>query len=84
LLETKEDLPPLSGVLISLEGRINNLEAYIQEILDLIKAELVLSGRLIQLSNSVLFGCGRDEVLDLSSDIMRLGLKMVLDLSYSL
>jgi len=84
LLETKGDLPPLSDVLISLEGRINNPETDIEEISDLIKTEPVLSGRLIKLSNSVLFGGGRDEVLDLNTAIMRLGLKMVLDLAYTL
>jgi len=84
LLETKGDLPPLSDVLTSLEVRINNPETDIQEISDLIKTEPVLSGRLIKLSNSVLFGGGRDKVLDLNSAIMRLGLKMVLDLAYTL
>ena len=80
LLETKGDLPPLSDILINLEGRINDPESDIEEISGLIQTEPVLSGRLIKLSNSVLFGGGRDEVLDLNSAIMRLGLKMVLDL----
>ena len=84
LLETKGDLPPLSDVLTSLEARIDNPETDIEEISDLIKTEPVLSGRLIMLSNSVLFGGGRDKVLDLNSAIMRLGLKMVLDLAYTL
>ncbi len=78
LLETKEDLPPLSDILINLEGRINDPESDIEEISSLIQTEPVLSGRLIKLSNSVLFGGGRDEVLDLNSAIMRLGLKMFL------
>lgn len=83
LLETKGDLPPLSDVLVNLESRINNPETDIEDISDLINTEPVLSGRLIRLSNSVLFGGGREEVLDLNSAIMRLGLKMVLDLVYS-
>lgn len=84
LLETKGDLPPLSDILINLEGRINNPDTDIEEISDLIQTEPVLSGRLIKLSNSVLFGGGRDEVHDINSAIMRLGLKMVLDLAYTL
>ncbi len=84
LLEVKGDLPPLSDVLINLEGRINNPDSDIEEISDLIRTEPVLSGRLIKLSNSVLFGGGRDEVVDLNAAIMRLGLKMVLDLAYTL
>ena len=50
----------------------------LEEISSLIQTEPVLSGRVIKLSNSVLFGGGRDEVLDLNSAIMRLGLKMFL------
>jgi|TARA_B100000809_G_scaffold230081_1_gene244150 HD-like signal output (HDOD) protein len=84
LLETKGDLPPLSDILINLEGRINDPESDIEEISGLIQTEPVLSGRLIKLSKSVLFGGGRDEVSDLNSAIMRLGLKMVLDLAYTL
>ncbi len=84
LLQTKGDLPPLSDILIGLEGRINDPECDIEEVSDLIQTEPVLSGRLIRLSNSVLFGGGREEVLDLNAAIMRLGLKMVLDLAYTL
>ena len=84
LLETKGDLPPLSDILINLEGRINDPDSDIEEISGLIQTEPVLSGRLIKLSNSVLFGGGRDEVMDLDSAIMRLGLKMVMDLAYTL
>ena len=70
LLETEGDLPPLSDILINLEGRINDPESDIEEISSLIQTEPVLSGRLIKLSNSVLFGGGRDEVSDLNSAIM--------------
>ncbi len=74
----------MSDILLNFGSRINNPETDIEEISDLIQTEPVLSGRLIKLSNSVLFGGGRDEVLDLNSAIMRLGLKMVLDLAYTL
>jgi HD-like signal output (HDOD) protein len=84
LLETKGDLPPLSDVLLNLENRVNDPSSDIEEISGLIQTEPVLSGRLIKLSNSVLFGGGRDEVHDLSQAIMRLGMKMVLDLAYTL
>ncbi|MBT5469770.1 MAG: HDOD domain-containing protein [Nitrospina sp.] len=84
LLETKGDLPPLSDVLLNLENRVNDPSSDIEEISGLIQTEPVLSGRLIKLSNSVLFGGGRDEVHDLNEAIMRLGMKMVLDLAYTL
>ena len=84
LLETKGDLPPLSDVLLKLENRVNDPNSDIEEISGLIQTEPVLSGRLIKLSNSVLFGGGRDEVHNLDEAIMRLGMKMVLDLAYTL
>jgi HD-like signal output (HDOD) protein len=84
LLETKGDLPPLSDVLLNLENRVNDPSSDIEEIFGLIQTEPILSGRLIKLSNSVLFGGGRDGVHDLNQAIMRLGMKMVLDLAYTL
>ncbi len=77
-------MPPLSDVLLNLENRVNDPNSDIEEISGLIQTEPVLSGRLIKLSNSVLFGGGRDEVHDLREAIMRLGMKMVLDLAYTL
>jgi len=84
LLNEKEDLPPLPDVLIGLNKKINDPETDIEEISELIETEPVLSGRLIKLANSVLFGGGRDKAEDLQTAIMRLGLKMVLDLAYTL
>ena len=84
LLETKGDLPPLSDVLLNLENRVNDPSSDIEEISGLIQTEPVLSGRLIKLFNSLLFGGGRDEVHDLNQAIMRLGMKVVLDLAYTL
>lgn len=83
-LNEKEDLPPLPDVLIGLNKKINNPETDIEEISELIETEPVLSGRLIKLANSVLFGGGREKAEDLQTAIMRLGLKMVLDLAYTL
>ncbi|HIJ51202.1 MAG TPA: HDOD domain-containing protein [Nitrospinae bacterium] len=49
----------------------------------IIETEPVLSGRLIQLSNSVLFGGGRGKPVDFQDSVMRMGIKMVLDLAYT-
>jgi len=84
LIKEKDDLPPLPDVLISLNKKINDPRTDIEEISQLIETEPVLSGRLIKLANSVLFGGGRDKAEDLQTAIMRLGLKMVLDLAYTL
>ena len=77
LIETKGDLPPLPDILINLENRVNDPDCDILEISGIIEAEPVLSGRLIQLSNSVLFGGGREDTEDLNDAVMRLGVKMV-------
>jgi HD-like signal output (HDOD) protein len=59
LLETKGGLLCLSDVLLSLENRVNDTSSHIEEICGLIQTEQVLLGRLIKLSNSLLFGGGR-------------------------
>ena len=84
LIEEKGDLPPLPDILINLENRVNDPDCDILEISGIIETEPVLSGRLIQLSNSVLFGGGREKTEDLNDAVMRLGIKMVLDMAYSL
>jgi HD-like signal output (HDOD) protein len=84
LIEEKGDLPPLPDILINLENRVNDPDCDVLEISGIIETEPVLSGRLIRLSNSVLFGGGRENTEDLNDAVMRLGVKMVLDLAYSL
>ncbi len=82
-LTEKGDLPPLPEILLKLQTLINDPESEIEEIARLIETEPVLSGRLIKLSNSVLYGGGKEDG-DLSSVVMRLGVKMILDLAYAL
>jgi HD-like signal output (HDOD) protein len=84
LIEEKGDLPPLPDILINLENRVNDPDCDVLEISGIIETEPVLSGRLIRLSNSVLFGGGREDTEDLNDAVMRLGVKMVLDMAYSL
>ncbi len=83
LIETKGDLPPIPDVLLKLEKRVNDPDCDIMEISAIIETEPALSGRLIQLSNSVLFGAGREKAEDVQDSVMRLGIKMVLDLAYT-
>jgi len=84
LLNQSDDLPPLPDVLLNLNKKINDPDTDMEEISELIETEPVLAGRLIKLANSVLFGGGREKAEVLSTAIMRLGLKMVLDLAYTL
>jgi two-component system cell cycle response regulator len=84
ILAEKGDLPPLPEILLKLQSLINDPESEIEEISRLIETEPVLSGRLIKLSNSVLYGGGREKASNLSEMVMRLGVNMILDLSYTL
>jgi len=83
LIEEKENIPPLPDILLRLEAKIEDPKSNISDISVLIETEPILSGRLIKLSNSVFFGGGREKIENLSSAILRLGLKMVLDLAYT-
>ncbi len=83
-LTEKGDLPPLPEILLKLQNLINDPESELEEIARLIETEPVLSGRLIKLANSVLYGGGREKSVDLSSTVMRLGVKMIMDLAYTL
>ena len=56
LIEEKGDLPPLPEILINLERKVNDPDCDVLDIFSIIESKPVLSGRLIQLSNSVLFG----------------------------
>ncbi|PIQ95472.1 MAG: hypothetical protein COV67_14675 [Nitrospinae bacterium CG11_big_fil_rev_8_21_14_0_20_56_8] len=84
LVSKRGDLPPLPDFLINLDNRINDPDSDIENIAKLIETEPVLSGRLLKMANSVLFGGGRDEAREIPDAVMRLGLKMVLDLAYTL
>ncbi len=84
ILAEKGDLPPLPEILMKLQNLINDPDSELEEIARLIETEPVLSGRLIKLSNSVLYGGGREKTDDISSTVMRLGVKMILDLAYTL
>ena len=84
LLKEKGAPPPFPQVLISLEKKINDPGCDIHEISVLIESEPILAGKLVTLANSVLFGGGREKVDDTYSAVLRLGIKMVLDLAYSL
>ena len=80
----KGNIPPLPDILIRLESKIEAPKSNISDIAILIETEPILAGRMIQLSNSVFFSRGDNKVENLSQAIIRLGLKMILDLAYTL
>jgi HD-like signal output (HDOD) protein len=83
-VEEKGNIPPLPDILLRLESKIEDPKSNISDIAILIETEPILAGRMIQLSNSVFFGRGGNKVENLSQAVIRLGLKMILDLAYTL
>ncbi|MDH5457245.1 MAG: HDOD domain-containing protein [Nitrospinota bacterium] len=84
MVEEKGNIPPLPDILVRLESKIEDPKSNISDISILIETEPILAGRMIQLSNSVFFNRGGNKVENLSQAIIRLGLKMILDLAYTL
>jgi len=84
MAEEKGNIPPLPDILVRLESKIEDPKSNISDIAILIETEPILAGRMIQLSNSVFFSGGGVKVENLSQAIIRLGLKMILDLAYTL
>ncbi len=84
LLQQKGDLPPLPEVLLELQKLINDPDSNLDDIHRLIKTDMVLTGKLVTLANNVYFAGGREKAEGIEEAIVRLGLKMVLDLCYSL
>ena len=84
LITEEGDLPPMPDIILALEKKINDTHCDLEDIARLIETEPVLSGRLLKLANSVIFGGGREQAYELGSAVLRLGVNMVLDLAYTL
>jgi HD-like signal output (HDOD) protein len=82
-IQKKGDLPPLSSIINRLRVMIEDPNAGINDVVRLIQSDSILSGRLLQLANTVYYS-GRDfQVTSLTRAMSRLGLKMALDIAYS-
>lgn len=84
LVRTDPDLPPLPEILFGLQKIIDDPDCDVEDVYQLIKTEPVLSGRLITLANSALFGTGKDVTTNLEDAVIRLGIKQVMDLVFAL
>ena len=84
MVRTNPNLPPLPEILFGLQKIIDDPDCEVEDVYRLIKMDPVLSGRLITLANSALFGTGKDETQNLEDAVVRLGMKQVMDLVYAL
>ncbi len=84
LVRTNANLPPLPEILLGLQKLMDEPDCEVEDVYRLMKTDPVLSGRLITLANSALFGSGRDETRNLEDAVVRLGMNQVVDLVYAL
>ena len=84
LVKTKPDLPPLPEILLGLQKLMNDPDCEVEDVYRLLKTDPVLSGRIITLANSALFGSGKDTTRNLQDAVVRLGMQQVMDLVYAL
>jgi len=82
-IEKKGDLPPLPSIITRLREMIEDPDAGINDVVQVIQSDPILSGRLLQLANNVYWSGGAFEVTTLTRAMSRLGLKMALDIAYS-
>jgi HD-like signal output (HDOD) protein len=84
LVRTNANFPPLPKILLGLQKLMDDPDCEVEDVYRLLKTDPVLSGRLITLANSALFGSGRDETRNLEGAVVRLGVNHVIDLVYAL
>jgi putative nucleotidyltransferase with HDIG domain len=84
LIQNNPNLPPLPEILFGLQKMMNDPDCEVEDVYRLIKMDPALSGRLITLANSALFGTGKDESKNLEDAVVRLGMKQVMDLVYAI
>ncbi len=84
LIQSSPNLPPLPEVLLGLQKLMNDPDCEVEDVYRLIKTDPVLSGRIITLANSALFGSGKDTTRNLEDAVIRLGMQQVMDLVYAL
>lgn len=78
------NLPPAPEMISKLRSMIEDPDVGINEVAKLIQSDPILSGKLLKLANSV-YGSGTAFfATDLNRALSRLGLKMAMDLTYSL
>ena len=83
-INQESKLPPVPKTIIRLRELIDDPDAGIIEVEQVIKSDPVLAGRLIKLANSVFASGSSIMVSSLTRALARLGLKMAMDVAYSL
>ena len=84
LIRVSPNLPPLQEILFGLQKLMDDPDCEVEDVYRLIKTDPIMSGRLITLANSALFGSGLNQTRNLEDAMVRLGVNQVMDLVYAL
>ncbi|MDP8206913.1 MAG: HDOD domain-containing protein [Candidatus Electryonea clarkiae] len=82
MLLGKNDLPVLPDIIAHISKKLSDPDSTIEEIAGLIQTEPVLTGNIIRLSNTVLFG-GQADIRDLKNAVVRIGMNEIKNMVYS-
>ncbi len=83
LVTEHEDMPALPEIVIKIDQKMRNPSCSIGSIAKLVESEPVLSGKVLSLARSAFYGDSRAEVKTLSAAIVRLGLRELRKMIYS-
>ncbi len=84
MLDKKGTLPPFPDILINLQKKFEEPYVSAEEIGKLIEVDPVLSGNILNLSNSVYYKRGYDNITSLADAVNQLGLTIIKHLVFSL
>jgi HD-like signal output (HDOD) protein len=82
-MEQSNDLPPLPEILHRVDQILQDSERSLSDAVELIASEVALSGRILNVANSVYYGGGRQVVTSLIQACNRLGSRNLRSLVYS-
>ena len=77
------DLPVLPDILNNLDRMLSNPDVTVQQISELINADPVIAGRVLNMANSAYYCAGRKIVSNIDLAVSRLGFKVIRALVYS-
>ncbi len=84
MLDKKGRLPPFPDILINLQKKFEDPYVSADEIGKLLEVDPVLSGNILNLSNSAYYKRGYDNITSLTDAVNQLGLTIIKHLAYSL
>lgn len=74
MLKGRGDLPPIPEIFLKLSGIINSQDGSLKDVADLVKADSVISARVVKVANSSYYSRNSAGISDVGTCVTRLGL----------